>query len=87
MLKKKPKQRNEKTEEYFHREVFPMINALPKNARDNLKSKIIAVKEYFQMNKYVVLTGRDADDLCFWNAKMTTSRLRLYAARKGADTG
>lgn len=33
MLKRKPKTENEKTEEYFHREVFPMINAFAKECK------------------------------------------------------
>ena len=40
MLKRKPKTENEKTEEYFHREVFPMINAFAKECRGHAKQKI-----------------------------------------------
>ena len=32
--------KNEKTEEYFHREVFPMINAFAKECRGHAKQKI-----------------------------------------------
>ena len=39
-IKKKPKTENEKTEEYFHREVFPMINAFAKECRGHAKQKI-----------------------------------------------
>ena len=41
MLKRKPKTENEKTEEYFQREVFPMINAFAKECRGHLKQKIM----------------------------------------------
>ena len=40
MLKRKPKTENEKTEEYFQREVFPMINAFAKECRGHAKQKI-----------------------------------------------
>ena len=40
MLKRKPKTENEKTEEYFHREVFPMINAFAKECKGHAKQKI-----------------------------------------------
>ena len=40
MLKKKTKTENEKTEEYFHREVFPMINAFAKECKGHSKQKI-----------------------------------------------
>ena len=40
MLKRKAKTENEKTEEYFHREVFPMINAFAKECRGHAKQKI-----------------------------------------------
>lgn len=40
MLKRKPKTENEKTEEYFHREVFPMIYAFAKECRGHAKQKI-----------------------------------------------
>ena len=36
----KKKTENEKTEEYFHREVFPMINAFAKECRGHAKQKI-----------------------------------------------
>ncbi len=41
MLKRKPKTENEKTEEYFHREVFPMINAFAKECKGHPKQNII----------------------------------------------
>jgi hypothetical protein len=41
MLKRKPKTENEKTEEYFHREVFPMINAFAKESKEHPKQNII----------------------------------------------
>ena len=34
------KNENEKTEEYFHREVFPMINAFAKECKGHAKQKI-----------------------------------------------
>ena len=41
MLKRKPKTENEKTEEYFHREVFPMINAFAKECKGHPKHNYI----------------------------------------------
>ena len=77
MLKRKPKTENEKTEEYFHREVFPMINAFAKECKGHAKQKI-TVKGIFQMNKYVVMTGRD--DVVVLNADDNKS-VKAYIAK------
>ena len=58
MLKRKPKTENEKTEEYFHREVFPMINAFAKECRGHAKQKI-TVKGIFSNEQICSMTGRD----------------------------
>ena len=39
MLKRKPKTENEKTEEYFQREVFPMIKRIRKGVQRTRKTE------------------------------------------------
>ena len=48
MLKRKPKTENEKTEEYFHREVFPMINAFAKECRGHANQKLYGERNIFK---------------------------------------
>ena len=67
MLKRKPKTENEKTEEYFHREVFPMINAFAKECRGHAKQKI-TVKGIFS-NDVVVLNADDNKSVKAYIAK------------------
>lgn len=77
MLKRKPKTENEKTEEYFHREVFPMINAFAKECRGHAKQKI-TVKGIFSNEQNVVMTGRD--DVVVLNADDNKS-VKAYIAK------